>query len=239
MEDPFAHHPGLRDLVTPPEDSFFRDFEPRDLLEDIRKKGMNPPFFTAEEREAARRDALDDHDGDLWVFAYGSLMWDPGVLFDELRRAYAPRHERRFILRDIWGARGTLERPGLMAALDEGDGCHGLAFRIPAARVEDETRRLWAREAPAPGYIPRMITVAHDAGEVQALAFLADHDTENMFPDMPRATQVNYLATGTGFLGASYDYIRNLADHFDALGIKDAHVTDLLAEVEERRQSLS
>lgn len=166
-------------------------------------------------------------------------MWDPGVAFAELRRAFAPGHSRRFILRDIWGARGSKDQPGLMAALDDGEGCHGLAFCIEADLVEDETRRLWAREAPGPGYIPQRIPVLHDGGQIEALAFLADHSAEAMVPNISRATQVEYLATGTGFLGSSYDYISKLAQHFRALGIDDAHVNDLFAEVEERRRTLS
>lgn len=57
------------------------------------------------------------------MFAHGSLMWDPAIDFAEVRRAWLPGHARRFILCDIHGARGTRDAPGLMAALDRGDGC--------------------------------------------------------------------------------------------------------------------
>jgi len=238
MTDPFRHHPDLRDKIKPADASFFRHMTTDDFRSHLAKHDLADafPFHSEPHREALRRDALDGHSGDLWVFAYGSLMWDPGIVFSELRRAHSASHARRFILRDIWGARGTEERPGLMAALDQGDGCHGLAFRIEAHSVEDETRRLWAREAPGPGYVPTLIPVEHDDGRVHALAFLADHKAEGIVPDLPRETQIEYLATGTDFLGSSYDYIRTLAEHFTALGIDDPHVSDLLAEVEIRRR---
>ena len=124
--DPFEHHPRLRGLITPLKDSFFRDFDPESMAADLRAQGIKFPLLSHDQREASRRAALANHGGDLWVFGYGSLMWDPGFDFIEIRRAYAPAHARRFILRDVWGARGTAEQPGIMAALDDGSGCHGL-----------------------------------------------------------------------------------------------------------------
>ena len=129
--DPFVHHPDLRGLITDPEKSFFRNFRPADI--DARMKALGRPDgwrHTDEEIEAARLAFLAERlDSDLWIFAYGSLMWDPGFNFAEVRRANAPRHARKFILKDSFGPRGCPEAPGLMAALDDGEGCDGLAFR--------------------------------------------------------------------------------------------------------------
>ena len=110
------------------------------------KENGSPPFPVHDEatREGLRRAALREHEGDLWVFAYGSLIWDPALIFTEVRRAYAPHHARRFILEDTYGGRGTVEAPGLMAALDAGAGCHGLCYRIAAEAVEHETEILFS-----------------------------------------------------------------------------------------------
>jgi hypothetical protein len=117
--DPFVHHPELRDLIDEPENCFFRTFTTTKLAEMAREKGIPQWWYSDEEREAMRAKALAKHGGgDLWVFAYGSLMWDPGLYFEEVRRAWLPDHARRLILKDIYGARGTAEAPGLMAALD-------------------------------------------------------------------------------------------------------------------------
>jgi cation transport protein ChaC len=117
-----------------------------------------PPFPIHDDatREALRRKTLEDHEGDLWVFAYGSLIWDPALEFAEVRRAFAPKHRRRFILEDIYGGRGTPNEPGLMAALDDGDGCNGLCFRIPARHVEAETEILFRARALGPGLPPEI-----------------------------------------------------------------------------------
>lgn len=232
MSDPFRHHPGLRALIKPAEESFFRDFQPAHL--DARMSEMGVPFpwrYSEDEREHYRQIALADRwDQDLWVFAYGSLIWDPGIRFAEVRRAFVPDHARRFILVDTLGGRGTADRPGLMAALDPGPGCHGLVFRVAAADLDEETRILWKRERLLRTYHETYVTALTDHGPVQALAFTADHGSDSIQPDLPRRTQVEYLATGTGFLGSSLDYIGNLARHFSQMRIADPEMALLLED---------
>ena len=58
--------------------------------------------------------------GDLWVFGYGSLMWDPAMEFAEVRRGRTKLYARSFCLWDV-GGRGSLDRPGLMLAIDAYD----------------------------------------------------------------------------------------------------------------------
>ncbi|MFW5641935.1 MAG: gamma-glutamylcyclotransferase [Roseicyclus sp.] len=190
------------------------------------------PFYGEAEREALRAEALADHEGDLLVFAYGSLLWDPALDFAEVRRAHAPHHARRFILVEVHGGRGTSEAPGLMAALDEGGGCDGLVFRIAAGKVEAETEILFRREMIGPGYHARFVPVRMGETETRALAFLADHDDPLMRPDISRAEQLRYLATGTGFLGSSHDYLKNVVDHLHDMAIPDPDLDALLSETE-------
>jgi len=182
-------------------------------------------------REALRAEALAGHAGDLWIFAYGSLIWDPALDFAEVRRAHAPHHARRFILVDTHGARGTAEAPGLMAALDEGQGCDGVVFRIAADKVDTETEILFRREMIGPGYLARVIPVVIDGNVARALSFVADHDDPLMRADISRADQIRYAATGTGFLGTSFDYLQSTVDHLAEVGITDPDASDLLAAV--------
>jgi cation transport protein ChaC len=234
--DPFRHHPGLRDKIKPAADSFFRDFTAEMMLGILEEKGLEPfPVFDDDTREGLRRHVLEGHDGDLWVFAYGSLIWDPALEFSEVRRAFAPHHRRRFILEDIYGGRGTRERPGLMAALDDddgGEGCHGLCFRIAGDRVETETEILFRREVLGPGYIPAFIPVEMADQSAHALTFLADHASDMINANLSRETQVRYLATGTGFLGTSHAYLLNVVEHLREMDIADPDLDALLAETE-------
>lgn len=233
QDDPFRHHPGLRPLITPRDASFFADFHIDKAIAIGKAHGRSTDWILPEpEIEADRAQALAGRmDRDLWVFGYGSLMWDPGFRFAEVRRGFAPGAERRLILCDTNGARGTADAPGLMAALDTGQGCHGLVFRIAAVDVPTESRSLWHRERLGPAYLPRFIPVETDHGTEEALAFLANHESDNIMGDLPHDTQVRMIATGAGFLGTSREYLENLAAHFKEMRIEDGHVTRLLTDV--------
>ncbi len=233
-QDPFAHHPELRGEIADPMQSFMRSFSTETLAAKMREIGQPVNWWYPDERrEMLRAQTLEGHpDGDLWVFGYGSLMWDPGIRFAEVRRAHVPDHARRFILKDIYGARGTAEAPGLMAALDKGPGCHGLIFRIARDHVEEETEVLWRREQIGPAYTATFVEAIAGERPVRALTFVADHDADLIDASLTRDEQVCLIATGTGFLGSSLDYLRNIAKKFASLGIDDEYVDSLLREAE-------
>ena len=232
--DPFSYHPELRDEITDPLQSFFRTFTIADLPARMQELGLPLNWwYTDKEREAMRAEALTGHRGkDLWIFAYGSLMWDPALRFAEVRRARVPDYARRFILKDTYGARGTFDMPGLMAALDKGPGCDGLLFRIACEHIEEETEILWRREKVGPAYRSVFVEAIVSAQRITALTFVADHDAEVIDSSLTREEQIHYIATGTGFLGSSMNYLRHIHDKFKALGIHDEDVTALLCDAE-------
>lgn len=235
VPDPFLHHPELRGRIADPLTSFFRTFSVEMLMRRFPQMEVHRAWTYPDDlREGLRAATLAEHGtGDLWIFAYGSLMWDPGFRFAEVRRATVSGYARRFILLDDKGGRGTGESPGLMAALDRGDHCEGLAFRIEAAQVETETEILWRREMIAPGYIATFVPALVGARPQRVLAFVADHAAAVIRPDLTRAEQVRCLARGAGFLGTSKAYLENIVSHFALLGIADAECSALLLEVEE------
>ena len=232
FQDPYRFHPELRSKITDPQTSFFRNFTTAVLEEKASEYNIPNWWFSDETREALRTEALSAHrDKDLWVFAYGSLMWDPAFEFAEVRRANAPNHARRFILKDIYGARGTLEAPGLMAALDLGPGCEGLVFKIARDRIETETEILWQREQVGPAY--KAVFIETTVGEtiIPALTFVADPQAELIDTSITRQEQIRFAATGTGFVGTSLEYLENIRNKFHILGIHDDEVEALYRDV--------
>lgn len=233
--DAFAHHPELRGKIADPLASYFRTFSVASVLKQHPQLAENLDWVHSDvDRERNRALALAGHDGgDLWIFAYGSLMWDPAFRFADVRRAKVSGYARRFILVEDKGGRGTRDAPGLMAALDEGDSCDGLAFRIAAEHIDGESEILWRRELIGPGYTPAYVTALIDEQPQRCLTFVADRSSQSIVPDLTRAEQVRYLAGGKGILGTSKAYLENIVSHFSHLGIVDAHCTGLLREVEE------
>jgi glutathione-specific gamma-glutamylcyclotransferase len=221
--DAFIHVPILFGKIVEPEKSTFRvslaTFEDWDRRAAQAGYGVNWRR-SHENREATRSAALAGRlNDDLWIFAYGSLMWDPAIHIVEIRRATLRGFHRRFCLKAEIG-RGSKEAPALMAALDLGGVCHGLAFRIPANAVNHETEILWMREMIGEAYVPFFQTVLTPQGSVEALAFVMDRASPR-FVDLSGAEAAAIIATGKGVLGTNLEYFDNLADHVAVLGIED------------------
>ena len=85
--------------------------------------------------------------GQMWVFAYGSLIWRPGFEHAGQHRALLRGWHRSFCL---WSTRyrGTAERPGLVLGLDRGGACQGVVFRVPGRMAAEVLRYLDDRELP-------------------------------------------------------------------------------------------
>ncbi|MEL6801806.1 MAG: gamma-glutamylcyclotransferase [Pseudomonadota bacterium] len=235
-ERAFVHHPELKPLISDPDTSFFRDLDVEDIERRMEERGMERGWRHPDAvREALRNAALEGRrDRDLWIFAYGSLMWDPAIQFVEVRRAHTDQYGRSFCLWDD-GARGTQEQPGLMAALDMGEGCTGLAFRIPADQIEVETEILCRRELIAPGYVCTFVELDTAQGRVEALTFVADHSAEVIVPDIPITEQARMIAHAEGLFGTAFDYLSNVKRHLDELAIEDAYIEALCALVDKER----
>lgn len=188
-------------------------------------------------REANRRAVMAGRmDQDLWVFGYGSLIWDPAVMVDEYRYASLPGWRRRFCMR-IEGGRGSFEQPGLMAALDEGGHCDGVVLRIPAAVVDQETEFMWRREMFAGTYCPTFREVTTPQGPVEALIFLMDFENRRYAPDISEEDAARMIAVAEGRLGPNFDYLDKLVRHLEELGIEDDDMRRLHARAVTLRAS--
>lgn len=220
----FRHLPALRGTIIPPDASAMRyGMDHFDELDAKAKKENWPPGWRMnhDDREANRRRVLSGRQGqDLWVFAYGSLIWDPGVFVDEYRLGTIAGWQRKFCMR-IESGRGTLENPGLMAALDEGGTCDGVVFRIQAALVEDETKFMWNREMFSGSYNPILVGASTPQGPVEALAFVMDHGNRRYTPNLSVEEAAQIIAAAEGTLGTNFEYLDSLLHNFSRLGIED------------------
>ena len=225
----FIHVPVLAGKLVEPEKSFYRPN--RDRLRELdriaRENGYPENWrLTDAEREATRAAVLARRGADLWVFAYGSLMWDPGVHIVEIRRATLAGFHRSFCLKSKIG-RGSAERPALMAALDRGGTCQGLALRIPADHVDRETEILWMREMLAGSYVPTFVGVETPQGGIaEAVAFVINRQSDRYVQlDIEETARV--IATGRGVRGTSLEYLENLADRLELLDLGDPAIVEL------------
>ena len=206
------------------------------LRDYIRANGPDLPIRSDEELEASWRETLAAHPdpgGDVWVFGYGSLIWNPAIHYVEQRIARLHGYHRRFCLWTHLG-RGTVERPGMMLGLEPGGSCVGMAFRIAAASVAEEIGIVWRREMFGDAYRARWRRLATGEGPVWAIAFLINPAHPRYARRPPEAEVVAALAHAAGPLGTTRAYLDNTVAHLAEYGIRDRPLARLQRLATER-----
>jgi cation transport protein ChaC len=173
--------------------------------------------------------------GDIWIFAYGSLIWNPCIHVAEMRRARLAGYHRRFCLWTQLG-RGSPDRPGLMLGLVPGGACVGVALRIERAIADPEFDILFRREMVSGSYAPRWVRVRIEgvARPAKALCFLMNRAHERFAGRLSDATIASAIAHAAGPLGACRDYLDHTVAALDALGIHDRPLKRLQGMVRAR-----
>jgi cation transport protein ChaC len=224
--------------AVPVSDGLTRELILSGVLPDL-LRAVDPSVrvLTDAERAASLRAVLDrrpEHGQGVWVFAYGSLIWNQCFHHVAQRLAHAPDWHRSFCL-SVRAGRGTPENPGLMLGLRPGLGATGAVFRIAEDAVEQELDILWRREMVAEGYIPHWVAVADPSGAPfgHAIAFTINPEGPG-YCDLPQDAVVERLATARGGLGTAAEYLFRTRDGLRALGIRDPFVEDLAHLVEAR-----
>jgi cation transport protein ChaC len=163
-----------------------------------------------------------------WVFAYGSLLWNPLFPFADARPALLRGLHRRFCLYSM-ASRGTPERPGLVLGLDRGGACTGVAYRLPAPLAIDELHLLWRREMVVGSYRPCWVRVRSGDRELVALTFAVRHAHPQYAGKLPLDEQAGVIATAAGAFGSTRDYLERTRVALVTHGIIDPYL-EVLAE---------
>ena len=172
-----------------------------------------------------------DRPGDVWFFAYGSLMWDPGFGFAEARSALLRGYHRRFCV-DSTVYRGTPERPGLVLGLDAGGSCRGLAYRIAGHRREAAARYLDRRELAEDIYLLRQVTLETAGGRLGGYTLVVDRGTPYYARGIEPGEEVRRIATCRGERGTNSDYLRDTIARLETLGVRDGGLIALNRKVD-------
>lgn len=164
---------------------------------------------------------------DLWVFGYGSLMWDPGFPFlarvPALLRGY---HRSLCIYSHVW--RGTPVRPGLVLGLDRGGACRGIAFRVAADAAAQAIDYLDARERVTEVYVRKSVTALLTGGDrVMAETYVVDRAHPQYAGRLDPQESARLVRQGSGRGGANVDYLENTVRHLDEMGLKEGALHEL------------
>jgi cation transport protein ChaC len=224
--------------MTPPEDPLDRVHITADGLRDgtliaaarLRNAG-DPSLLSDTEIAASLQAILATHPPhlDVWLFGYGSLMWNPAMHYAETRPGLVRGWHRSYCLWAHMG-RGTPDSPGLMLALDRGGSSNGLLFRFPAATAHAELLLPWQREMFTGAYLARWVRVDTDAGPLRAATFVANPAHPRYAGHLPEATIAARLAVAAGSLGTCEEYLTHTLAVLHAHGRTD-HRLERLARM--------
>ena len=191
------------------------------------REPSRPPARASDEamRDAMRAALAARPPGRLWIFAYGSLMWDRGAFpQDAAESGRLPGFARRYCLRDEHD-RGTPDAPSLTLGVEPapGEGCAGVLFRLPEDGEEAALWKVWRHEMPSGFYLPRWVDVAGAGGHAgrRALTFVADPGHPLYAGRSPEADVAGMLARGVGPQGTAAAYLLDTAEALRREGTPD------------------
>ena len=197
------------------------------------KMGKNANLLSERELLASRRSFIkDSHSGkDIWIFGYGSLIWNPSFDFDMRIPAHLFGYHRRFCLRTTI-TRGSSENPGLVLGLDRGGSTKGILFRIPATIATKECDVIWKREMLNGAYEPTWVRVKMRNGrDLKALTFVIKRSHPSFAAPMSDGESVKIIANASGILGPNSEYLFNTEEALNREGIFDFKLKKLCALV--------
>lgn len=170
----------------------------------------------------------------LWVFGYGSLLWNPGFEPVEKVTAVLADYHRSFCMLSIHH-RGTVEKPGLVLALDASPGaiCTGVALRVDPPEEDRVLSYLRDRELVSSAYYEERVPLTlADGRVVQALGYIIDPDHEQ-YCRFDLEQQAQMIARSAGGRGPNPEYLFNTAAHLAKMGIRDPDMEWLVSRVRE------
>ena len=193
------------------------------LGEKIRSISGSDKVLTKEELVNERRKIIPDNGigNDLYVFAYGSLLWNPTVEYEGQFLAKIYGFHRSFCMKTYLG-RGSFDNPGLMLGLDKGGSCQGMAFKLKKSNAIKNIDILFQREMVTGTYRPKLLKTKLANGKiVLSLAFTVDEKHKNFFGKKDLKIKGKMIAKANGFLGSCREYFDNTLHSLSELNIID------------------
>ena len=169
----------------------------------------------------------------FWIFAYGSLMWNPKFTWDARHVATIRGYHRSFRL---WSRvnRGTPENPGLVLTLECGGSCRGLVYRIAPDLVQEQMQLIWKREMLYGSYRPRWLNCVVGGEAIRALCFTVNRECSGYTGEIPIEVMVEALSSAAGRYGPAHDYLFKTTETLHEHGIRDSRVEHLTGLVKAR-----
>lgn len=166
----------------------------------------------------------------LWVFGYGSLMWNPGFVYERSCSALLKGYHRDFCIYSHH-YRGTPEHPGLVLGLDQGGTCQGVAFLVAPENHEATINYLNERELTGYTYQPKTLALNLGNETVMSYTFVADAHHGLYAGDLGLEVSARLIMEASGVNGLNRDYLINTIQHLEGVGFREDNLHTLYDKV--------
>lgn len=175
--------------------------------------------------------------GPVWVFAYGSLIWNPALHYVERQDGFLKKWSRAFCMK-LTAGRGTQQNPGRMLGVVPGTGVHGALFRLAENDLTGELLLLWKREMCTASYLPAWEEAElADGRKVTALVFTMAQDHPSYESEYAPSAVAEPIAYANGPLGTNAEYLLKLDQALNAERVRDVYVRQVALAVQHLKLS--
>ena len=193
------------------------------LGDKIKSISGSDKVLTKEELLKERRKIIPDGGigKNIYIFGYGSLLWNPTINYEAQYLAKIYGFHRSFCMKTHLG-RGSFKNPGLMLGLDKGGSCIGSAYKLNRDDAIKNIDILFKREMVTGAYKPKLLKTKLDNNKiVLSLAFTVDKKHKNYFSDKDTSVKASMISKANGFLGSCKEYFEYTLKSLEELNITD------------------
>ncbi|ANM71190.1 ChaC-like family protein [Arabidopsis thaliana] len=173
----------------------------------------------------------------LWVFGYGSLIWNPGFDFDEKLIGYIKDYKRVFDLACI-DHRGTPEHPARTCTLEQSTGaiCWGAAYCVRGG-PEKEKLAMEYLERRECEYDSKTLVEFYTENDTSTpivtgvIVFTSTPDkvsNKYYLGPAPLEEMARQIATASGPCGNNREYLFKLEKAMFDIGIRESFLNDFI-----------
>ena len=207
----------------------------------VEQSGDDGRLMTDQERKQIVENMIETAPSlnSMWVFGYGSLIWNPALYFTEKKRGTVHGYHRRFCLWSTIG-RGSPSRPGLMLGLERGGSCKGIFYKIDRREIRTELDIVFRRELITAAYRPTWVS-ARVLGKspFKAIAFVINRAHNRYAGMLDDETVIQTIADAKGTLGSCSDYLYETVLQLENLGMPDRRLASIARHVRQRKHELA
>ncbi len=207
-----------------------KDLESQRLQNIIARENPDLAILSDAELQASITNILNQrsHPSKIWIFAYGSLIWNPVFEYNDRQIVMLDGWHRSFC---IWApvGRGTPKQPGLVLALEQSGHCCGVAYQIEAD--PSELLLLWRREMVVGSYIPRWVEVETSEQKLDAIAFTVNPQHSLYAANLSLLQTAAAISRALGSLGSCTTYLMQTIEGLADCGIVDVELMKVREQV--------